>query len=397
MSKVFEVFVGTYNAEKWIVDFIHSLENQTASPFLVTILDNQSSDRTLELIQELTSGKVLQNKYRVLQNTKNIGSAGSLVDATMLLSAPWIVSLHQDDYYHPDHIQILSDAISQAADNTGLIFTAMRRMDEESRETFNTPTLSQNLNKQSRVNNFIMSLQINPVNFPACAIRRQFIDRQAMNLHFSAFNDTELILRLLTLADVTYIPRETMHYRRHSLNAAETTGHAAQDLAVTYGLNALFHSPGFEKLALQILAEDRTEALFRALKQSLRTWINDDGVRSFATGMLAERLVRVFGYDCPASLQFLREYLEYRNLDVESGISSNYGSAEIFEDTSSLTANPTRPLVKLRGNSPTKSHRVHVRIWNSLPLSIRDSILALVMKIPFVRTSKRPFIRAWFL
>jgi glycosyltransferase involved in cell wall biosynthesis len=54
MSKPkFEVFLGTYNAAPWITGVIKSLEQQTCDPFTVNIIDNGSTDGTIQIIEEL--------------------------------------------------------------------------------------------------------------------------------------------------------------------------------------------------------------------------------------------------------------------------------------------------------------------------------------------------------
>ena len=56
MSKeLFEVFLGTFNAEPWIEQVIGSLEAQDCAPFKVKIIDNASTDKTTALIEDIFS------------------------------------------------------------------------------------------------------------------------------------------------------------------------------------------------------------------------------------------------------------------------------------------------------------------------------------------------------
>ncbi len=50
-QKLFEVFLGTFNAEPWIRDIISDLENQDIEPFDVKIIDNQSTDQTINVLR----------------------------------------------------------------------------------------------------------------------------------------------------------------------------------------------------------------------------------------------------------------------------------------------------------------------------------------------------------
>ena len=54
MSKeLFEVFLGTYNAEPWIEQVISSLEAQDYPAFRVRIFDNASTDNTVAIISNI--------------------------------------------------------------------------------------------------------------------------------------------------------------------------------------------------------------------------------------------------------------------------------------------------------------------------------------------------------
>ena len=64
MSKeLFEVFLGTYNAEPWIEQVISSLEAQDCAPFKVKIIDNASTDNTIALIEEIFSKNIFKPNF----------------------------------------------------------------------------------------------------------------------------------------------------------------------------------------------------------------------------------------------------------------------------------------------------------------------------------------------
>jgi glycosyltransferase involved in cell wall biosynthesis len=397
IEEEFEVFLGIYNAEEWIPNLIDSLEGQTAAPFSVTIVDNCSTDQSLSQLLEKTTGKGLKNAYRVLKNPRNLGAMGSLVSTASHIQSPWVISLHQDDYYHPNHIEVLSGEISKATDTTGLVFSSMQRMNHQGVEILNPPTLSQKVNRLSRVESFLLALQVNPINFPACAIRRSFLTHEMTNLHYTAFNDTELVLRILAVADITYIPIDTMHYRIHPLNAASTTNRVAHEYAVAYGLNSVAHSKEFNSLVKQIVTDAKIEEFYLALSRCLTIWIEDLRIRNFAKGMLAEKLIRLFGYECRPALSFLASFLDENSLNSEVDVAKNLGAGGIQESLElgvPATSEASRPP---SNREVERSKNPLVRIWNRLPLQTRERAVAFLLKLPFLRSSKRPFITAWKL
>ena len=107
-KELFEVFLGTYNAEPWIEKAINSLEAQSCDPFNVKIIDNASEDNTIALIEDIFSINTFKNNYTLLKNHKNIGPISSFLDRLDQFNCDWIVMIHQDDIYHPDHISTLT-------------------------------------------------------------------------------------------------------------------------------------------------------------------------------------------------------------------------------------------------------------------------------------------------
>ncbi len=169
-KKLFEVFLGTYNAAPWIEQVIHSLESQDCGPFTVNIIDNASSDETVAKIENIFANFQMRNEYRLVKNKKNIGPISTFLDQLELFQAEWIFMVHQDDYYHPDHFSTLISEIEKSPESVGLVFTAMKRIDQNNIEIFNPPTLSSKISDSNRFENFLLALQINPVNFPSCAL-----------------------------------------------------------------------------------------------------------------------------------------------------------------------------------------------------------------------------------
>ena len=243
MSKeLFEVFLGTYNAEPWIEQVIGSLEAQDYPAFRVRIFDNDSSDNTVAIISNILSKSNLKNEYTLFKNDQNIGAISSFLDRLDQFDCDWIVMVHQDDYYHSNHIATIASALKEDPESSGIVFTAMQRIDGEGNVKLSPPTLSSKLSITDRLENFMLSLQLSPVNFPACALKKSELQRVNTSRHTTAFNDIEILLQIMCVADVRYIPEETMHYRVYSGNAAAITSSLANDRAIFVGLVELFHS-----------------------------------------------------------------------------------------------------------------------------------------------------------
>lgn len=173
--------------------------------------------------------------------------------------------IHQDDVYHSNHISTLTSAMNATNEDTSIIFAAMKRIDGEGNVTIAPPTLSSKLSKTDRLENFMLSLQISPINFPACALRIAEMRTTTTTRHTTAFNDIEMLLRMMCVSDVRYIPEETMHYRVYSGNAASITSSLANDRAIFVGLVELFHSREIDQVLTLATSEEHWRKLIGSI------------------------------------------------------------------------------------------------------------------------------------
>jgi glycosyltransferase involved in cell wall biosynthesis len=396
MSKeLFEVFLGTYNAEPWIEQVISSLEAQDCAPFKVKIIDNASTDNTIALIEEIFSKSVLKNEYTLLKNKRNIGAISSFLDRLDQFDSEWIVMIHQDDVYHPDHISTLNSAIKAENKNTGVIFTAMKRIDGEGNVKISPPTLSSKLTKTDRLENFMLSLQVSPINFPACALRVSELLTTNTARHTTAFNDIEMLLRIMCVSDISYVPKETVHYRVYPGNAAAITSSLANDRAIFVGLVELFHSSEVDQVLNLASTSDHWEKLVKSINQAIEIRIEDIGIQNLARNMIAETLVRRFGYHNREIAGFLVNSLMNLGLTRESEIAQN-----LYQDSSYLKNEliHSGETTKFVVTKPVSGKKPIISKLNDLvSLSAREEFFDIVFRSRLLSRVNRPFIRVWRL
>ena len=394
MSKeLFEVFLGTFNAEPWIEQVIGSLEAQDCAPFKVKIIDNASTDKTTALIEDIFSRNTFKNEYTLLKNNKNIGAISSFLDRLDQFDCDWIVMVHQDDVYHSNHISTLTLAMNATNEDTGIIFTAMKRIDGEGNVTIAPPTLSSKLSKTDRLENFMLSLQISPINFPACALRIADLRTTTTTRHTTAFNDIEMLLRMMCVSDVRYIPEETMHYRVYSGNAAAITSSLANDRAIFVGLVELFHSREVYQVLTLVTSDEHWQKLIESINQAINIRIQSKEIQDLARNMISESLIRRFGYSNKFLAEFLIESLTELGLERETEMARNlhlhsgYSKISLSKESSGID-----PLVVHLsiGQTPLAG-----RLMNLFSLSARERFFDLVFRSQLLSRSKRPFVKVW--
>ena len=67
------VIMSVYNAEKFLNSAIESITNQTFTDFEFIIIEDCSTDKTLEILKEL---KEKDNRIKIIQKEKNEGPKG---------------------------------------------------------------------------------------------------------------------------------------------------------------------------------------------------------------------------------------------------------------------------------------------------------------------------------
>lgn len=95
------VCLPVFNDEKLIRRAVDSILNQTYKHIEILISDNQSEDKTYEILQTYKD-----NRIKLTQNKKNLGWQGNSNKLLKCAQGDYIVTLHGDDYYQrKDYIE----------------------------------------------------------------------------------------------------------------------------------------------------------------------------------------------------------------------------------------------------------------------------------------------------
>ena len=105
------VVMATYNGEKYISKQLWSILNQTFSDFEIVIVDDCSSDRTVDLINSVFENAAFQN-YQIIINEKNLGHNKSFEKAIGYCTGDYIAISDQDDIWMENKLEKLMERIS---------------------------------------------------------------------------------------------------------------------------------------------------------------------------------------------------------------------------------------------------------------------------------------------
>lgn len=99
------VVIATYNGEQYIVEQLKSITVQTLLPDEIIIVDDFSSDETVNLINDFAKQSKVPVKTYI--NDKNIGSNKSFERAITLASGDIIFFSDQDDFWVQNKVELI--------------------------------------------------------------------------------------------------------------------------------------------------------------------------------------------------------------------------------------------------------------------------------------------------
>lgn len=111
-DELITVIVPVYNTEKYVSKCIESILNQTYSNFQLIIVDDESSDRSLDICKKYAK---TDSRIRIIEN-KHHGLIHSRKTGLKYAEGKYIVFADSDDWYDLNGLQIMSEYISEDVD-----------------------------------------------------------------------------------------------------------------------------------------------------------------------------------------------------------------------------------------------------------------------------------------
>lgn len=102
MSIKVSVIIPAYNTEQYIAQAIKSALAQTLSNIEVIVVDDCSSDRTVQIVSSFDDPRL-----KLLKNSENMGAGGARNKAIGVARGEWIAVLDSDDWYAPQRLEVL--------------------------------------------------------------------------------------------------------------------------------------------------------------------------------------------------------------------------------------------------------------------------------------------------
>ena len=205
------IVMPTYNHAKYLPKAVQSVLDQTFSNWELIIVDNYSTDETLNILRNYSDSRI-----KVLQ----IDNAGCIAKSRNLAinsaRSEWLAFLDSDDYWHPNK---LNSIFGQVTDEVDLFYHNLSIVDEDSRIIDPKGIRSRNL-KSPILKDLI--LNGNTIATSSVVVRRKFVlevGGMSEKADLVGNEDYNTWLRIsLNTEKYRLIPTFLGAYRKHSSN-----------------------------------------------------------------------------------------------------------------------------------------------------------------------------------
>lgn len=240
---IVSVIIPAYNAEKTILATLKSVQKQTFSDIELIVIDDGSTDRTIELTNTLQDPRIKVFSYQNsgVSVARNRGIQQAIGDFISFIDA--------DDLWTIDKLQLQLEALQKTPD-AGVAYSWTTFVDEKGNVLYKQePVFHEgNVYPQLLVGNFIL-------NGSNVLIRRQFVESVGgFHAPLKYAEDWEFYIRLSTLCHFVLVPKHQIIYLRSSQSATSKVDVMEKEIVSQIARVFQTVSPEFQPLKNRSLA-----------------------------------------------------------------------------------------------------------------------------------------------
>lgn len=212
------VIIASYNYAKYIEQAINSIINQSYENWELIIVDDGSSDDSVEIIKSYCEK---DSRIKLFQHNNGInrGLTKTLLLGLSHASGEWIAFLESDDFLEPNNFAVKSD-IMKKNPSVNLIFNKTKFIWEGEKKKSNEKKFTNIQKKLSKMNfpkNMFYDFYIDNLifTFSCVMVKTDLIKSANFNTTADAFLDWWLWIHLAYKNDFYYIDEELTNWRLH--------------------------------------------------------------------------------------------------------------------------------------------------------------------------------------
>lgn len=231
----FSVVIPLFNKAPHVATAVGSALSQTLSPREIIVVDDGSTDGSLEIIRAIADPRLTI----AIRSPPGPGGYAARNMGVMAATGEWVAFLDADDCWHPRHLADLSRAIRAAGPKAGCAFSGsiIRQKDRDRPYPMASSLLKPDAaNELTTILRAWLQTQRCPLWTGAVAFRRTLLIEAGLFPADQARRggDKDLWLRCIARAPAAYAPALSAEFNQDTVNRVTTsTGHA--DIPVICG------------------------------------------------------------------------------------------------------------------------------------------------------------------
>jgi glycosyltransferase involved in cell wall biosynthesis len=287
------LYLGIYNGEKYIDSMLKQIQSQEYQKFRILVVDNNSSDQSSKMFGKWK--EIYKDNFQLVINQVNYGGHGSLFRNMDKIKTPWFCTLHQDDFYKPNHIRILNELILTSKKNTVGVSTTMGSMSNNGKILNSKPRVTWFSSNLDEPGQFLQNVRAQSVPYPATAFNLEVFKKTIVPFHSPTFSDTEQTLRMLGYGSFIVSQKETMFYRENPFSESHIINLKEGTIGAAIGLSRVFNSHEFDQI-LNKVNENKRSLFASQLIEAISHRIVDSELLITTQTIAIETMITKWGY-----------------------------------------------------------------------------------------------------
>lgn len=202
MCKI-SIVMPVYNGEKYIKESIDSILGQTLKDFEFIIINDCSTDKTEEIINNYNDKRIL-----LVNNESNLGIANTLNKGINIAKGKYIARMDADDICNFDRLEKQYKFMENNID-IGMCGSHVEVFDEKSSRIHKCPIEHDEIH--------VLQMFNSPFAHPSVMIRRDVIEKNRLkyNSYYEGMEDYELWINMSKFTKFANINEPLLRYRQH--------------------------------------------------------------------------------------------------------------------------------------------------------------------------------------
>ncbi|MGE7752393.1 glycosyltransferase family 2 protein [Lysinibacillus fusiformis] len=217
MGPEITVLMPVYNASEFLKCAIESILNQTFTNFEFLIIDDGSTDNSLEIIKSIQDERI-----KVITHTKNLGLVATLNKGIEQAKGQFIARMDADDIALPTRLEKQYAFMSSNCDY-GVCGTWLKVIGSE--EIYNYPTDHEQITASLL---FYCAL-----GHPTVMLRKAILDKKCIRYNNVYAEDYDLWVRLSRITKLYNVPEVLLEYRIHDSEYRFSNQHRTKQMMAT--------------------------------------------------------------------------------------------------------------------------------------------------------------------